>query len=141
MKVFKRNIIPPKRIVDIRRKVGNLLFIVKKSSKGETIMIHKAKIKTVATKYIGISGNTKPPRLDNTKYTINIKTKRDLNVFFMAVFLHHFIPKLYHKPPRQNKTYIWGQAPVHQYLIKKQYHMSYGKKKASLKTKFLLSRL
>jgi len=44
MNVFRRNITPIRRMVDIKKKVGNLLFIVRKLSKGGDTMRVNARI-------------------------------------------------------------------------------------------------
>jgi len=60
MNVFKRNITPTRRIEDIKKKVGNLLLMVRKLSRGGDTIRVNARIIIVANIYIPPDWNIIP---------------------------------------------------------------------------------
>jgi len=60
MNVFNRSITPTRRIEDIKKKVGNLLLIVRKCKSGAHTIMVNAKIKRVANRYIPSDGKRIP---------------------------------------------------------------------------------
>ena len=85
IKIFKRNVIPVRIIVDISQYVRKFTFIVRNFKKGSVIIIPILKINRVERKYKVISGIRIPVNIVEVKKKINKKSNKFLKYLLITL--------------------------------------------------------